>query len=78
MRIACPRCDYEPRAEDRWTCACLTAWNTFDTAGRCPGCGRVWRETQCPACHRWSPHHDWYRDLPPVSVDELVKEDVGD
>jgi hypothetical protein len=35
----------------------------------------VWRDTQCLACSAWSPHHDWYRDLPPV--DELVRENEG-
>ncbi|RMF58821.1 MAG: hypothetical protein D6746_09155 [Bacteroidetes bacterium] len=72
MRIACPRCSYEPRAEDRWICTCQTSWNTFDTQGRCPGCGKIWRQTCCPRCARWSPHHAWYYDLPPV--DELLEQ----
>lgn len=61
-RIRCPRCAWEPRHHDRWSChpGCGTSWNTFDTRGRCPGCGRQWLETACLACHRWSPHLDWY------------------
>jgi hypothetical protein len=33
----------------------------------------VWRETQCHECHAWSPHHDWYHDLPPVDVDAITE-----
>jgi len=68
LNIACPKCDYEPQQHDVWTCACTHAWNTFDTHGQCPVCKRVWRQTQCPKCHAWSPHHDWYRDLPAIEV----------
>jgi len=60
--IYCPLCAYRPRPEDRWRCvrACGTAWNTFWTGGVCPGCGKKWELTQCPKCHRRSPHRDWY------------------
>jgi hypothetical protein len=53
-------------------------WHTFDTRGRCPGCGKRWRETCCPACARWSPHDDWYHEEPPPeeSRDEWVEEGV--
>ena len=68
MRVACPRCDWEPAASDRWSCACGHAWNTFETGGRCPACAKTWRDTQCLACARWSRHVDWYRDLPPVDA----------
>ena len=69
MRIACPKCEWEPGPHDEWQCHCGHAWNAFDTHGRCPACGYVWRHTQCLVCARWSPHHDWYHGLP--SVDEL-------
>lgn len=59
-RIRCPRCAWEPRRHDRWQCSCRHEWNTFDTAGRCPSCGRQWLETRCPSCHEWSPHLEWY------------------
>jgi hypothetical protein len=59
-RIRCPRCNYSPRAKDRWQCSCRHVWNTFDTRGVCPQCGWVWKDTQCLRCHRWSPHEDWY------------------
>jgi hypothetical protein len=72
MHIACPKCEWEPDAGARWSCNCGHRWNTFDTGGRCPACGHVWRETQCLACRRFSPHHDWYRDLPPVDFEEIV------
>jgi hypothetical protein len=41
-------------------CSCEHVWNTFDTAGCCPACGKRWRETQCLACAQWSPHPTWY------------------
>jgi hypothetical protein len=62
-QILCPRCEYRPRAEDRWACvpSCGTSWHTFWTAGICPGCAVKWPVTQCPACQQVSPHRDWYR-----------------
>ena len=42
-------------ASHTWACACLHAWNTFDTGGVCPACQRQWLETQCPQCDTWSP-----------------------
>jgi hypothetical protein len=71
--IYCPKCHWEPRSHDQWECSCRHAWHTFDTHGRCPRCGIVWRDTQCPACHIWSRHHDWYHNLPSVDVDAIVE-----
>lgn len=69
--IYCPKCEWEPRAQDRWQCApgCRTVWNTFDTRGRCPGCAKQWAVTQCLACHATSPHEDWYHDEAPDAAD---------
>jgi hypothetical protein len=61
-RIRCPRCAWEPERDSTWMCSCLHLWNTFDTGGTCPRCGRQWLETQCLRCHQWSPHRDWYAD----------------
>ena len=72
MEIYCPKCRWEPPPEARWQCACRHVWNTFETGGRCPKCGKVWHDTQCLACRRWSKHHDWYHGLPPV--DALLEE----
>jgi len=63
-RIRCPRCGWEPGRHDRWACTCLHSWNTFDTGGVCPACGREWSETQCLRCNAWSRHADWYTDEP--------------
>jgi hypothetical protein len=63
-RIRCPRCGWEPERDSRWSCTCLHSWNTFDTEGLCPACGRQWAETQCLRCHQWSPHREWYGDGP--------------
>lgn len=64
--------------QNTWVCApgCNHSWNTFETGGRCPGCAKVWRDTQCLACMRFSKHHDWYHDLPPVDVDALLNDAV--
>ena len=59
-RIRCPACGWEPKRDDLWMCVCLYSWNTFDTFGVCPSCDRRWTETQCPKCHVWSRHQDWY------------------
>jgi hypothetical protein len=59
-RVRCPRCGWEPGRDARWTCLCGFSWNTFDTAGLCPACLRAWESTQCPRCHAWSPHEEWY------------------
>jgi hypothetical protein len=59
-RVRCPKCEWRPRAADRWQCTCLHIWNTFQTHGVCPSCGFRWPWTQCLRCHERSPHLDWY------------------
>lgn len=59
-RIRCPGCKYRPHRRDQWLCDCGHEWNTFDTRGLCPACGKQWTETCCPRCGEWSPHDDWY------------------
>jgi hypothetical protein len=60
LRIRCPRCAWQPRQHDRWSCLCGHQWNTFDTGGVCPECGKLWEQTQCLRCHEWSRHDTWY------------------
>lgn len=66
VKIYCPKCGWVPDAGDRWVCTrpigCGHVWNTFATRGRCPGCGKQWRVTQCLSCKQFSPHEDWYHD----------------
>jgi hypothetical protein len=72
-KIRCPQCDWRPSPSSAWTCIqgrddspeppflwCGTTWNTFDTAGKCPGCAHQWTWTSCLQCHQWSLHEDWY------------------
>jgi hypothetical protein len=59
-RIRCPCCRWAPGRHDLWACTCLHLWNTFETGGICPACGREWADTQCPRCSSWSPHLEWY------------------
>ena len=61
-KIQCPKCHWKPSESDRWACTCEHSWNTFETHGRCPGCGKQWTQTQCLHCGDWSPHEDWYVD----------------
>jgi hypothetical protein len=70
--IHCPLCAWEPRPDSRWKCTarepgsgCGMVWNTFWTAGCCPGCGHYWAMTQCLSCRQVSPHEQWYHFPPP-------------
>ncbi len=36
--IRCPKCQFEPPNNCRWSCKCGHAWNTFWTSGLCPAC----------------------------------------
>ena len=60
--IRCPHCGWQPAKHDLWICKCGHIWNTFDTGGVCPACLFQWAVTQCRACHRFSPHSDWYEN----------------
>jgi hypothetical protein len=59
-RIRCPKCQWSPDAEARWSCRCRHLWNTFQTRGLCPGCGYQWTVTTCLNCGQASPHAEWY------------------
>lgn len=62
-KIRCPRCNWEPDGKPYWQCElCFARFNTSETRARCPTCSNRWRETQCIACHRLSPHENWYAD----------------
>jgi hypothetical protein len=78
IKIECPKCAWEPKADSLWSCSCGHAWNTFDTGGQCPSCKIVWEHTQCLSpweggCEQWSLHLDWYKGLD-KHVEEEVKE----
>ena len=63
MRIRCPRCGWIPDGKKHWVCElCYAQFDTFKTRARCPNeeCGNSWTETQCPKCHQFSPHEEWY------------------
>ena len=82
VKIFCPLCEWRPRPFDRWYClpGCGTSWNTFATHGVCPHCGFQWSSTQCLACHKWSPHDEWYHEEVPEEVavtEEAAAELVG-
>ena len=60
VAASCPHCEWEPLKSTIWTCTCGHKWNTFDTKGTCPGCERVWSETECRKCRTVSAHESWY------------------
>jgi hypothetical protein len=74
--IACPKCDWRPDGSARWVCTCGHVWNTFQTHGVCPGCGKVWTMTACSSvqgCGQWSDHEEWYHDDDSPSVEEFIE-----
>jgi hypothetical protein len=78
IHIRCPKCKWEPDGKPYWACSCGHQWDTFATAGRCPQCGKIWKDTQCVAaehggCLAWSPHLDWYDGLDEI-IDRLKAE----
>ncbi|MCP3927703.1 MAG: hypothetical protein GY705_01215 [Bacteroidetes bacterium] len=76
VKIECPKCGWEPDGGAYWGCICGNVWNTFDTAGRCPSCGKQYKNTQCISyrggCNLFSPHMDWYKNL-----DEWLEEELN-
>jgi hypothetical protein len=78
IRIRCPKCTWEPDGRPYWQCTCGVNWDSFATGARCPGCGKVWEETQCVryagGCEAWSPHLDWYEGLDDIV--EKLKEEI--
>ena len=71
IKIVCPKCEWEPAANDVWQCTCDHLWNTFETAAKCPACSKQWQDTQCHACRKYSPHIDWYKGL-----DEALRKEL--
>ena len=59
---ACPGCGEAPPRGAYWQCEhCVTRFDTFETRGRCPGCGAWYLETACPHCHASNHVDAWYR-----------------
>jgi len=81
VKIYCPKCKWEPSQNDRWVCevTCGHTWNTFDTGGVCPECGKSWKVTTCLSCGSRSPHRDWYHQYgnDPVEVAEEELVEIG-
>ena len=78
VKIACPKCEWEPSPSDQWSCSCGHSWHTFDTGGVCPSCKKHWENTQClgayvGGCGEWSPHLEWYRNLDKWLIEEIEK-----
>jgi len=71
--IKCPKCSWQPAKADVWACSCNHVWNTFGTGGKCPECSKVWEDTQCPNCYKWSRHLDWYPELD-GKIEKIIKE----
>ena len=70
ISIFCPKCEERPGILDEWVCTCGCVWNTFETCGVCPDCGKVWEFTACYNCGQWSLHSAWYHEYSPDNVEE--------
>ncbi len=58
--FACPSCGASPPMGMFWTCSnCGTQFDTFETGGVCPRCGRVFAVTSCADCGKASPIAQW-------------------
>lgn len=71
LNVKCPKCNWKPTISDLWKCKCNHLWNTFDTAGQCPKCKKIWQDTCCGNCDKWSKHYKWYPQLDDLLKDEL-------
>jgi len=60
-KICCPKCKWEALEEPLWMCTCGHEWDTFATGGVCPACNTKWKDTDCIACGKSSPHTKWYQ-----------------
>jgi hypothetical protein len=60
LSIRCPKCQWRPGQQTRWSCNCRHLWNTFWTGGQCPACHFQWTVTVCHRCGETSRHSDWY------------------
>lgn len=58
--VRCPLCREHPPMAAIWRCRCGVAFDTFQTAGRCPNCAAAFETTACPFCNRSSLHPLWY------------------
>src|SRR4051812_33960828 len=69
--IACPFCSFSPHVGLQWRCwpdGSGGDFDTFATQAKCPHCEAQFPWTQCPACHKTSPHKNWYRS-PSAGID---------
>ncbi len=56
----CPMCRQHPPEIPIWRCPCGATFDTFQTAGVCPGCGQGFFTTACPFCQQSTPLGLWY------------------
>jgi hypothetical protein len=76
--ISCPKCGWEPDESCRWKCdECGTSWNTFETRGKCPGCGKQFIDTRCSkskgGCGQTCLNADWYEPIEQIKLQEKKK-----
>jgi hypothetical protein len=76
---ACPRCYQAPPRGRHWVCdECETRFDTFETRGKCPGCGAWFLDTACPHCHESNHIDRWFLHRPDVGrVEPTSWQDVN-
>lgn len=74
LAAACPGCGWKHDGRAHWGCSrCDQSFDAVTHHARCPGCGRGFVTTRCPACRARSPIARWWTDPsnvppPPPSI----------
>ncbi len=70
---SCPACQTAPPIGDFWACDnCRAVFDTFAHGGVCPGCGKHFAETSCPACAQTHTMASWYPADEPITPAKSV------
>jgi Zn-dependent protease len=64
----CPMCRQHPPRGPYWGCPCGARFDTFDTRGTCPACGRGFNTTVCPCCQQSTALNLWYPQNATIQV----------
>jgi hypothetical protein len=70
--FACPSCKTAPHIGPNWRCSdCTATFDTFETLGQCPTCGKKFAQTRCLNCGALHAVGEWAQ-LGPVLTQAAV------